>query len=840
MFATHNRAGEITFEHISGLTYKINVVTYTFSPSPADRPDLTVNWGDGSNSVIQRFSKVFLGNDVNRNLYSGQHTFSGAGVFKISIEDPNRNGGVINIPYSINVPFYIETMLVINPFLGSNSSPVLLNPPLDEGCVGTPFLHNPGAYDPDGDSLSYKLVDCRGENGQPISGYSFPNASNSLSIDPISGTLNWDSPILQGEYNIAILIEEWRNGVKIGYVTRDMQVLISACNNNPPVIAPIQDTCVEVGTNLSFNINAFDVDNDFIKMTAAGGPFILQNSKAVFNPINGTGNASAVFSWTPICEHVQKNSYQVIFKAKDDGNPVGLIDLETVNIKVVAPAPDNLNASAKANNIELIWNKSYCNNAIGYDVYRRNSYLGYLAAYCETGVPPWTGYKKIGSTNSLNDTTFVDNDKNLLVGPEYCYMVVAIFPDGAESYPSNEACATLIKDVPVITHNTIDETDVANGKLTAIWSMPTEIDSSQTPGPFKYLIYHKNGNAPFNLIDSSSVLSDTIYQISNINTIDNQHIVRIDFYNDQTNNRFKIGQTYAASSIFLKTQSLDNKVRLSWDIDVPWGNDTMVIYRQNQSGIFDSISFTTDSVFIDTNLANGTEYCYKVKSIGKYSGSGFINPIINFSQISCQTPQDNTSPCAPKLFANGDCDLIENYIYWTNPNNSCANDVVGYKLYYKNSLADDYMELYTSGDDEDTTFIHNLTNSIAGCYTVIAVDSFNNYSEISNEVCIDIDSCEVYRLPNVFTPNGDGFNDLFIPYPYDFVEKVDMRIFNRWGGLVYKTDNPDINWDGKNIMTGEDSSDGVYFYVCQVFEWRLEGLVARELRGSVTIIRDNN
>jgi gliding motility-associated-like protein len=747
---------------------------------------------------------------------------------------------VINIPYSINVPFYIETMLVINPFLGNNDSPILLNPPLDQGCVGFPFLHNPGAYDPDGDSLSYKLVDCRGEKGQYISGFSTPTATNSFSIDPISGTLTWDSPVLQGEYNIAILIEEWRNGVKIGYVTRDMQVLISACNNNPPEIDPIQDTCVEVGQTLILDVDAIDTDNDFIYMTATGGPLILQNSSANYAPMNGTGTASGTFSWTPICEHIQKNPYQIVFKAKDDGNPVELIDLETVNITVVAPAPKNLTAVPKANKINLSWNKSYCTNAKGYDIYRRNSYLGYNPNYCVTGVPAWTGYKKIGSTNSVNDTVFVDDDKSLLIGPQYCYMVVAVFPDGAESYPSNEACASLIKDVPVITHNTIDTTDFAAGKLTAIWSKPTEIDSAQTPGPFKYIISHSNNGNSFTLIDSTSNLNDTIYQISNLNTKDNQHFVKIDFINDQPNNRFKIGQTYAASSIFLKAKGLDNMIELSWDIDVPWKNDTMVIYRQNQNGQFDSIAFTTDSIYIDTNLANGVEYCYQVKSIGSYSGGGFIDPIVNYSQNICVSPEDNTAPCAPTLYGSGDCYLIENFIYWTNTNNSCANDVIGYKLYYKNSLDVDYVELYTSGDYEDTSFIHNLTNSIAGCYTVVAVDSFNNYSESSNEVCIDIDSCDTYKLPNVFTPNGDGFNDVFKPFPYSFVEKVDMKIYNRWGSLVYETEDPDINWDGKNLLSGEDSSDGVYFYVCQVFEWRLEGLVARELRGSVTIIRDNN
>ena len=46
LHATHQRAGEITYKHISGLTYEFKLVTYTYTPSPADRPELEIVWGD--------------------------------------------------------------------------------------------------------------------------------------------------------------------------------------------------------------------------------------------------------------------------------------------------------------------------------------------------------------------------------------------------------------------------------------------------------------------------------------------------------------------------------------------------------------------------------------------------------------------------------------------------------------------------------------------------------------------------------------------------------------------------------------------------------------------------
>jgi gliding motility-associated-like protein len=840
LFATHNRAGEITFKHVSNLTYEFTVVTYTYSLSPADRPTLDINWGDNTSSTLARVQKTPLPNYINLNIYKGTHTFSGQGSFKVSVEDPNRNGGVINIPNSINVPFYIETILNISPFIGPDNSPILLNPPIDNGCIGFPFYHNAGAYDVDGDSLAYELVACRGENGNFIQGFTYPAASQSFSIDPVTGTISWINPLIQGEYNVAFLIKEYRNGFLIGTITRDMQITIGSCNNTPPVIQQLSDTCVTVGDNLSFVVKATDIDNDIITLRATGGPIVLANNPANFpQPTTGTGFVQSTFSWTPDCDQVQLQPYQVVFKAKDDGSPINLVDIKTSFIKVVAPSPKNLIATPQANQINLIWDAEECSNNSGYDIYRHNGYIGYLPNNCETGVPAWTGYVKIGSTTS--DTTFVDdnNGYGLIHGPSYCYMVVATFPDGAESYPSLEACASLIKDVPVITNVSVDTTSSTVGKNTIIWSMPTDLDTVQTPGPFKYLIYNNTIgiNQPMNLIDSLTGLTDTIYHLNDINTDDNTHYYKIELVNNTPGNRFVVGETQIASSVYVSAQGHSNRVELKWNEMVPWANYEYVVYKQNSSGIFDSIGVTTTQNFTDSGLVNGADYCYKIKSIGEYTASGFTKPLVNWSQEVCASPIDDEAPCAPNLSVSTDCQIIENILTWNNPNNSCANDVVSYNLYYTPSLLDDYSIIYSPSNPNDTSYIHNNITSVVGCYYVTAIDSFNNESAASNLACVDLDSCRLYHLPNVFTPNGDGYNDKFIPFPYDFVKEVRMTILNRWGAVVFKTEDPDILWDGKDINSKQDCSEGVYFYICDVYEYRLEGLKIRTLNGSVSLYR---
>lgn len=64
------------------------------------------------------------------------------------------------------------------------------------------------------------------------------------------------------------------------------------------------------------------------------------------------------------------------------------------------------------------------------------------------------------------------------------------------------------------------------------------------------------------------------------------------------------------------------------------------------------------------------------------------------------------------------------------------------------------------------------------------------------------------EIPNIFTPNGDGKNDLF---ELESTESLTLHIFNRSGNLVYKAEGKSISWDG-NDERGYSIADGVYYY----------------------------
>ena len=104
--ATHNRAGEITYEFLGGLSFRATITTYTVPESPADRPYLELNWGDGTLDTVPRVNGggegVIIMDGVKLNIYTYEHTYPSASTYVMSMEDPNRNGGVNNIPNSIS------------------------------------------------------------------------------------------------------------------------------------------------------------------------------------------------------------------------------------------------------------------------------------------------------------------------------------------------------------------------------------------------------------------------------------------------------------------------------------------------------------------------------------------------------------------------------------------------------------------------------------------------------------------------------------------------------------------------------------------------------------------
>lgn len=876
-FATHIRAGEITYRCVGGYSYEITVTTWSNTcGTSTDDCEVNVYFGDGDSAVAPRVNgpfgtvcasagegEIVVGVACTRkNIYTILHTYDGPGNYTITSEIPNRNDGICNINggNSDNTSFSLHSEVVINPFFDCNNSSILTQMPIDEGCIGQCFEHNPGAYDADGDSLYYKLIPCYAGGSPIIPGFVLPPNMNWTDIDPNSGDIRWCAPNTICQYNIALKIEEWKkiDGVPLRYyagsVVRDMQINIVSCLNTMPTLSNPPDTCVVAGSNVSFNVTANDAEFNNITLSASGGPFLISPS-ATFTAVSSPGTATGTFSWTPGCNAIQLLPYMVTFKALDSDPTTPLANYESSFIKVVPPPPTGLTAIPGGSMMVLNWTPSFCADTTGtnplkrYLIYRKNGCTPWIPGPCETGVPSYSGYTFIGQTFSGSITTYTDNNggAGLLHGVDYSYLIVAVYSDGSQSFASTSVCARLVRDVPIITNVSVLTTNTS-GQIWTHWTKPIanvfNLDTIAYPPPYEYRLMKAAGMNPvasaFTLEVSYTYaaywqLNDTGF-VSTMNTVASANAFRIDFYS----NGALRGSTHTASSVFLSSTPSDNKVSLSWQENVPWVNNLYYIFKELPVGssTFVLIDSTILQNYVDSNLVNGITYCYKVQSRGAYSDTTLPRPLYNMSQIKCDTPIDLTPPCQPAFTVTPDCETPINFISWDNPNNYCCDDAIQYNIYYAETTDANMELIYSTTNMNDTTYSHvddfMGVASIAGCYTVTAVDSFANESPVLNTICVD--NCPAYELPNVFTPNGDGINDFVIPLPYRFVKDVEIKIYDRWGLLMFETTDPDIMWDGRSAQSKGQCPDGTYFYICTVNEIRVKGITPRTLKGFIQLI----
>ena len=910
--ATHLRAGEITVERVNcnSRTYRITVTVFTNTINTNvlfGGEDDWLDFGDGNRMLIEEQPNVprpDLGEGIATASFTITHTYSGNGKYVISYSEPNRNAGVLNMDGSVNTRFYIETLLVIDPFMGCNNTPKLLVPPIDRACTGIAWFHNPGAYDPDGDSLSYELVIPFRDNNTTVVNYRDPsdegfysnfNLGNeagtgppTFGINPVDGTLTWDAPGSSiGEYNIAFVVREWRKvegvWVSVGFVRRDMQIIVEDCDNERPELDVPEDVCVVAGSTLDATIFGTDPDGDSVKIEAFSEIFNLAEaeSPATYSPdpaVYALQPAELQFQWNTTCAHIKDQPYQVVFKITDkhrtNNQESRLVTFKTWLIRVVGPEPEWVSATTDltTRSANLAWDPYLCQNAETIEIWRKVDSFVFEPDSCQTGMPEGLGYELIATVSDTVSTyTDTNEGRGLASGAQYCYRLVALFPlpKGGESYVSQEICLDPIKaDKAIITHVTVDRTDASDGQVTVRWIAPFEADATDFPPPYTYQVLRGDGFAGDANLSLVTTTADLFYTdagpgLDTEGKVYNYRITAI------ASNGAPLDPSATASTVRLEADSQLDKIQLSWSAFVPWSNQVQtvpsrhLIFRgpegatEDQLVLIDSVDVTAAGFsYLDVGpLDNNAIYCYRVMTRGAYGNPQIPEPLENFSQIICAQPGDSTKPCQPMppipdqpLDCNAytaqeltcNANVFSNTIRWARPEGECANDVSFYRIWVANSSDDDYVLLPM--EVRDTVYTDLNLPSFARCYRIQAVDRSGNESELSEPICFD--NCPYYELPNVFTPNEDNCNDYFSAFsnrnlgsedatelcstiPVEsrarcarFVEKVFLKVYNRWGKEVYNYESGGertiyIDWDGRDI-DGRELSTGVYYYVAEV------------------------
>lgn len=875
-YASHNLAGQITYEYLGPNQYRVTITTYTDSMAAGvDRctADLEI-WSITGNTrvlieVIQDIPRsngpsgsgcraparlgVWLRPRVKKNFYTTIINLPGPGQYELRYSDFARVEYVRNMTNSGATSFYIETRLTNNPFLGPNNSPILLNDPIDDACTNRLWTHNPGAFDPDGDSLVYSLIPCQQydpnvmQNPIPVGNYQYPSAfGGSFTIDPQTGLITWNTPQQVGVYNIAILIEEYRRGRKIGQVIRDMAIFVAPCQNNPPIIEAPAETCLTAGQLLQFQVTAYDPDNQdsvYFYLNNGGqgfnGPFQVPTNPATITPNTfplvgyRPPRVVATFSWQTTCAHIRRLPYQIDWYAHDNfTNRPTLAANRITRVYVLGPPPSNLTVTPGPRQMNLSWSPPPC-EPDSYRVYRSPAPQPYPdTPCCRTALP---GYALIASVPG-SQTTYTDAD--LEFSPRYCYRIRAVY-NGLESCPTNEVCIDLPLNFPLMTQDSIHTTDPLTGAVWVSWNAPLVLDSTFFPPPYSYTLERAaglNGTA-FTPI-ATGLTTDGYLDQNAPNTATTPYRYRVRLFDGQGR---EIASSNTATSLFLTLSSRDRSILLTWTQNVPWINDTFYIYRADppQPSSFQLIATLAAGrtgqasfSYLDQNLTNNQTYCYYILSRGTYKVTGLRDPLWNASNKACAQPFDSIPPCLPSIIeTRDDCEAYRVLLQWSRPDSTCGGDVGAYGIYIS-TRPEGPFQLLTYVQEPQRSYTWQGNGSHQVCFALSARDTAGNESPLSSPICFD--NCPVLMLPNTFTPNGDGINDIFRPFIYRNIREIRCWIYDRWGVLVAQSHDINRLWDG--TYRGQPAPEGTYFYLIEAL---LDTRDERTFRkaGSLTLLR---
>lgn len=275
--ATHLRSGHISIKHLGNRECRITIKVYTNSGSAIRFGEGILDFGDGithTSETVENTPRPDLGPNIATVEYSITHTYPQLGSYLVSYVEANRAAGIINSPNSVETRFCIQSYFTIQSNTDSYQSPIFLQEFFFKSEANNDFAQTFAAVDSNGYRLLYFLAVPLKEREASINPYHTPD---SLSINVYNGLMTWDGIFNNashvGSYLFAARIYQYNGDNMIGYVVRDLQVILvdasprgwitdtKALNeNNRMVVPPNEEDSVKILFNMSDHSGVADVE----------------------------------------------------------------------------------------------------------------------------------------------------------------------------------------------------------------------------------------------------------------------------------------------------------------------------------------------------------------------------------------------------------------------------------------------------------------------------------------------------------------------------------------------------------------------------------------------------
>lgn len=821
LYANHIAGGDFTVRHIEGNTFEATLILYrdcegnlvtdatitiaVFNAATDEPlPNLTFIMGNPDSQIIDLANSCYdTGLCVESQTYVQTVTLpDNPDGYYMSWERCCRNELAINVnAASQSMVFTVE---VPDPAL-QNSTPEFQPYPSEAFfCVNGPAEIDFGATDIDGDSLVYRLITpLRGNftsTVAPIYGpgsgprpYPGLNYTPAYSLDdPVGGDtpleLNTATglvtahPTTAGFYSIAVMAEEYRDGVKIGHVIREAQIAALVCEIDFPseIFTPNDQTVFEVPANTPWCIEIDVIDpnlGDSLFVEASGELFDgTVSPQAVFPSGESISEFTQDLCWQPLCHNVRDEPYSVIITAFSRGCAEEIFVTEQeilIHVVLEEDEPTALTSplidGEPGIEINLYDPSTHCFSVTFEDPNTADSLFVTLVSDVFNFLP--------------SDQTTDDEDQGTLT-LSFCREVV---------------CAD-VRDEPYLVEFEVLTTN-CEVEETSFFTIPIHV---VVPENEPTLISEPIDSYTFEFYSADEFCIPVT--VSDANFFDTLRVT-------------------ATSELFELTAnpaSFDTLNGLSLL------NDT-ICWSPRCSDVRDApylITFTATAESCKT--ADTTVKTIEINLVLPEEEQSIVEVIPDETEIE---------------FIIGD-DAIGFTVMATDPNPTDTLTLTAHFPEFPGVVGmPEFSE--TSGILQlvsDFSWLPNCSHIADEPYTVVfEVNTRSCQKDVSEFVEVDISVAsptrgEIEPIPNIFTPNGDGRNDRWKIEDEEDVCLIAFNavVFDRWGREVFTTNNPAFEWDG-TFPNGSKAVDGTYY---RVIEYMYNGM-RKSYAGDVVIAGSN-
>lgn len=666
-FSLHIAGGELTTKYLGNNNFEVELVLYrdcsNSQAAPFDQ-NITIGIFSADDNTLYDTIHLDLGT-IQALSYSGPGCIAPptvcmqAGTYKRTVQLPNRplgyylvwerccrNTTVVNIqsPSQAGMAFYCS---IPDPVLQS-SSPEFIVPPLPYVCAQSYFKLPFTAVDIDGDSLVYTFSSpLAGGNTSsatpnpfsPSGGNQIPQAvpyvscawQPPFSINGICGTtmplvINRQTGLAEGQtdgtglYAMAVSVKEYRNGIQIGEIRREIEITAIPCSGNTPpnLSANVVNKNYELyaGDNLCFNVTANDPNNDSLFLNYSGEIFAnfpnttIQAPYAISYDTVGQSSVSTTFCWNTSCNQGRDSAYLITYELSDNGCPLPLTSIGKFSI-LVRPTP----IIAQQNILCLqVTDENTIAITIANDNTIINRLFDYFTIYRSTNGGPFTQITNLPKATTLYDSTAINNITN-----QYCYYITGTNRCGIEGPASDILCSgdtTFIK-TPELISISVPEHD----QITITWKSDPDLFLSTLHIQRKL----NCDTCSWEEIAQLKNYSFNSFTDEKVYTNETSYCYKI-YVTDECDNMFPPCEEQC--SILLEGEQFPYENRLIWSEYINWDNQLAGYYieRSEQtfgipySDLFFSNATTFDFIDDDLPLKNG-EFHYRIRAEENQGGN---------------------------------------------------------------------------------------------------------------------------------------------------------------------------------------------------------------------------